>query len=776
MKKIGFYILLLVVGTRAFAQYTEQELTKIINNSTPGELVRENTQLLLVKIYNQSIRIADKLLETDANNANYNYRKGYALLYSKSDYNLAMPYLLKANKAVSKNYDGSSGNETNAPIDAVYHLAHCYHLAEKVDSATILYQKYIDLAPKSNELVAFAEFGIKQCAVAKKAMENPGAYTLKNVGKNINTDYPEYSPVISLDGNSIYFTSRRLWEDSSNFTMTDPASGMYFEDIYHSYKDYNGEWTPAQRMEFCKRSRMEATISVSPDEHTIYTYDDKTGNGDIYYTKFVNGFFEDVQPYDVAGVNTNSWETHLTVSPDGQFLFFVSDREGGLGGRDIYVMKKMPNGEWSQPANMGPEINTVFDEDAPFISVDNKSLYFASNGIKSMGGFDIFLSILNDENKWSPAINLGYPLNSTADDIFYTTTIDGLTGYLTSVRKDGFGDKDIYEIKNDRFQPQNIAVLKGQIRTVEKMPMPDDITVTLSCLSCGTEEPKDLSIRKQDNRFLSTLDGCRKYAVIYKKAGKEFHRENVETNCEGGYQEVNVSILLRLSDMKVIPFEEYFLAGDVNEKGKLIPVNNAKLEWMSAGSDAIVATNYSSADGKFTSDLLKGKSYGDTLQMQVRVTKENYLTQQFDVNEILGDTQTILVHFNLEKTDAGLDIGKVLQLKPINFDLDKSDIRPDAEIELNKIVKIMNENPTIKIELSSHTDCRGSAKYNLALSDRRAKSSAEYIRSRITNPERIYGKGYGETQLLNGCDCSKGSTCTEEEHAVNRRTEFRIVK
>jgi outer membrane protein OmpA-like peptidoglycan-associated protein len=132
----------------------------------------------------------------------------------------------------------------------------------------------------------------------------------------------------------------------------------------------------------------------------------------------------------------------------------------------------------------------------------------------------------------------------------------------------------------------------------------------------------------------------------------------------------------------------------------------------------------------------------------------------------------------LEKPDVGVDLAVVLKLNPIYFDLDKSDIRPDAKVELDKIVQIMNDNPLIKIELGSHTDCRSSKDYNLKLSDRRAISSAEYIKSRISSPERIYGKGYGESKLVNDCACEgkKKSNCSEEDHQANRRTEFKIVQ
>jgi outer membrane protein OmpA-like peptidoglycan-associated protein len=175
---------------------------------------------------------------------------------------------------------------------------------------------------------------------------------------------------------------------------------------------------------------------------------------------------------------------------------------------------------------------------------------------------------------------------------------------------------------------------------------------------------------------------------------------------------------------------------------------------------------------------LKGARFGDQLEYTVKVTKKDYLTQNFEFKTKLAETPHIQLTYLIEKPEVGIDLAKVLKLNPIYFDLDKSDIRPDAEIELNKIVQIMNDNPTIKIELGSHTDCRSSFDYNMKLSDRRAKSSADYIQKRITNPERIYGKGFGESILVNDCECEGKvkSKCSEEEHQANRRTEFKIIE
>ena len=202
-----------------------------------------------------------------------------------------------------------------------------------------------------------------------------------------------------------------------------------------------------------------------------------------------------------------------------------------------------------------------------------------------------------------------------------------------------------------------------------------------------------------------------------------------------------------------------------------------KVEFLDRAGN-VTNTYTTDKNGNFSSNILDKKFFADKIDLKVRLTKEEYMTQTFDVQLTLDEESDVQLTYLIDKPEVGKDITEVLEINPIYFDLDKSDIRPDAEIELNKIVSIMNDNPEIKIELGSHTDCRGSKSYNMSLSDRRAKSSAEYIRQRISKPERIFGKGYGESKLVNHCECEDETrvNCTEEEHQANRRTEFRIVK
>ncbi|MBC9813218.1 PD40 domain-containing protein [Crocinitomicaceae bacterium CZZ-1] len=750
------------------SQYTVEEVNELVKHASESQLVVESSRMLQEDYYYFSEIVVDKLLSIKPESSNYNYRKGFIVLNSRNDFENALNYLEIGTKSVKNNYDMYSAKETSAPSDVYYHLGRCYHLNDQPDKAIEYYNLFIQNSLKKSELVDKAKLGIIQCEVAKKAFSTPKSAKVNNLNTPVNTIFPEYSPVVSLDGKSLYFTSRRPWKNNETEQYRDPKLYQYPEDIYVSIMEANGTWKAPKRLEFCYENINEATIAVSVDEKRIYTYQDVSGAGDIYYSDFLRNQFQILEQLSIQGINTEYWETHCTVTPDGKNIYFVSERPGGLGGRDIYRVVKMADGRWSEPQNLGPTINTPYDEDAPFISIDNKTMYFASNGPNSMGGFDIFVAVRDDNNQWSTPINLGYPINSTGDDLFYTTTVSGNRGYLSSFRKGGKGEKDIYEIETDYLGVQNVIVLNGNLHTIGGAQLPEDAYVLLKCNTCAEPEIR-LSLRPRDGAFLTSLEHCKDYEIIFMKNAQEVvASEQFTTACNKEYQEIYKEAYLG----------DYLLSGTVTAKETGAPIANATVQIINKADNSVLETLTTDTNGMYTSALLKTKKFGDPVNYELKFAYPEHLSVTSQVVESLGKNPHIKRDIQLEKVEIGKDLNDMITIHPIYFDLDKSDIRPDAQIELDKIVKIMNDNPTLTIELGSHTDCRASMQYNLSLSDRRAKSSANYIKKRITNPSRIYGKGYGETKLVNDCACEGDivSDCTEEQHQENRRTEFRIVK
>lgn len=768
MKKL--LLIALLAPFFASAQMTDEEVWKLANTGSEQELVMMSSEMIQQNFLFQAEIIVDRLLVMQPQNANYNYRKGFIEFSARTDYMNGIEHFKIASVGATKNYDAYSHKETGAPYDAYYYLAKCYHLAGELAKANEYYNLFLANTNKGTRLLDMAKVGLAQVDVAKREIANPKSAIVKNIGNTVNGPEADYTPVVSLDGNSLYFTSRRRWEDRPEGKFQDPLLHNYPEDIYVSYIDFEGEWTAPTRLELCVDSLNEATISVSADERRIFVYEDRSGGGDIYYSDILpNDRFEDMRKMNAKELNTEYWETHCSLTPDGQNIYFASDRPGGYGGRDLYRLTRLPNGEWSKAQNMGPNINTPYDEDSPFIAVNNNTLYYSSNGPQSMGGFDVFVTFRDEDNQWSTPANLGYPINSTGDDIYYTTTVDGLRGYLSSFRQDGYGEKDIYEIQNDYLGNTPISSMSGQFLMIDGTPLPEGLDVKLVCKNCDFEDEKNLNPRiKSEGRYFSVLKRCKDYEIQYYQNGELLGKEEFVTLCNNENDEI----------IKNFYLGQYMLAGSVADAKSLAKLEGAKVTLKEPNTNNVIATFIMDSKGGFTSDLIADKVPGDRVQFDVRVEKSDYLTQTFTVDTVLGYSGSLHLDYVLNKQDVGIDIGQLLALNPIYFDVDKSDIRPDAALELDKIVKIMNENPDLKIELGSHTDCRASKSYNMRLSNQRAVSSANYIKERITNPERIYGKGYGESKLVNDCGCEGKvvSDCTEEEHQANRRTEFRIVK
>lgn len=498
--------------------------------------------LMEEKLYAIALPVWLEILQTDTNSANWNYKVGICYLNSANERARSLPYLEKAALKTVKNYNPFSPTEDRAPMDAYYYLAKSYHLNNQFDAAIEYYDKFRKLAGKKHFLNPEVDLGIQMCNNAREIMSKPLTVNITNVGDIVNTSAPEYGPLISLDERALYFTSRRLWLDSSNAEIKDRADGVYFEDIYVSYKDMSGKWGNPEMLNFNRRDDHEATVSLAPDGQTIYLYMDDGGDGNLYQSFLFGETWTAPVPLD-PGINTKSQETHMTVSLDNKTLYFVSDRKGGTGGKDIYFCTRLPNGKWSQPQNIGMAINTPYDEDGPFIHPDGKTLYFSSKGHKSMGGYDIFMSIKNDDGTWAAPENIGYPINTTDDDIFFIISPDGKRAYYSSFRPDGMGDKDIYMVEQPQAMEKQLALIKGYITVPEGEEMPEDIAIIITNNETG-EFVTEIRPLKRNGSFVFVIPPGKNYNISYTADGNEFYNENVYVPLNSDYKEVDKIIAL----------------------------------------------------------------------------------------------------------------------------------------------------------------------------------------------------------------------------------------
>ncbi len=551
MKRLLLLIPVLFLGILVTAQRAPKDFS--------SQFLEAN-RLMEEKFWIQSIEIWKELYESTPQNANVNYKLGYCYLQTANDKLKSLPHLeYAASQKIQDNYDPYDAKETLVPIDASFHLGRAYHLNYEMDKAIAQYQKVMTKVSKKNRLYGMSEHQIQLCNNAKFQVANPQNFIISNVGEVINQATNEYSPVISIDESALFFTSRRLRADSTNQFFVDIDNQEFREDIYVSYKDINGNWMAPELLNINTDSHA-ATISTSPDGQELYIYYDFSGDGQIWKSELIGETWSD--PVKLGSdINTEHWETHITISTDGRELYFVSDRPGGEGNRDIYRCVKLPNDEWSKALNIGPVINTEYDEDSPFLSADGKTLYFGSTGHDGMGGFDIFYSSRGDDGEWSKPVNIGYPVNTVDDDLFFVPAASGKRAYYSSFRKEGFGLKDIYVVDMpDSPVESDLAVLKGYIYAGEGDELPDDTYVRVINEESG--EVTEYRPRQRDGAFVAVLPPCITYRIEYFANAEMVHKDFVNVPCESAYSEIEKEVFL-------LPLN---LAGDGTEQPVAPPV------------------------------------------------------------------------------------------------------------------------------------------------------------------------------------------------------------
>lgn len=514
----------------------------------------------------------------------------------------------------------------------------------------------------------------KKEAVLDNILSKDQDFGIKNLA--INTKYSEFSPMFH-NGDEIVFASAK----DSSFLKTrrykwnnQPYLDLYVSKINLESQDLKSA------IKFSKKINTkyhEASVTFAPDNLTMYFTRNNYGkklkrdqnginNLKIYRSVKINGEWTEAEELPF---NSDEYSTgHPALSPDGKKLYFVSDMPGSIGETDIFVVDVLENGQYSAPKNLGPGINTEQKEMFPFIN--DKKLYFASNGHVGLGGLDVY-EVAYNEDGFKEVLNMGQPINSNKDDFSYIVNEENQKGYFASNRKGGKGDDDIYSFK--RLLVEEVAPNQNAIA-----------------------------------------------GVVTELVTAEIMPQSLVT---------------------------------------LLDENNIKLKEVVTGDD-----------GSFIFEDLEGNT-----KYTLKVTHDTYFDQEIPVTT--KDNELVNVDISIKKLKDLIAIEngiRKLKTDMIYFDFDKFNIRTDASLELEKVVNVMNEYPDMVIKIESHTDSRGNDVYNKYLSDRRAKSTRDYIISRGIEASRIESAtGYGEEQLIN--ECKNGVRCSGTKHELNRRSEIIIV-
>ncbi len=682
MKKIIF-LLIIVLSASASAQNVEFLKENFASNKdglrdaknrleTGDKLFEQGSMFYKLAVYHYFAAN-----QFNPNNALLNYKIGKCYLFSSNKLK-SIPFLEKALKL-------------NPQFDPEIHylLGKAYHLDMQWDKSIAefkFFQKAIKHETAEEILfVADADKHIAECLTGKELVKKPVRVFIDNAGPEVNSQYPDYGTVISADESVMLFTSRRA---NTTGGKIDPGINEYFEDIYSSTKN-NGKWTAALNMGTpINTDDHDANSGVSADGQKFLIYIGKN-NGDLYESELKGVVWSKPERMN-KNINTEYHESSACYSPNGKSVYFVSDKpDGGLGGRDIYISTKDEKGKWGKAVNLGLTINTKYNEEGVFIHPNGKTLYFSSQGHKTMGGYDIFKTVY-ENGLWSEPENLGYPVNTTDDDVFFVMSASGKRGYYSSFNDKGLGEKDIYLITF--LGPEKPMILNNEDNLLASLAAPVKETVIAPIIVIKEAQ-------------LTILKGVITDALTQKPL------------------EATIEI-----------------------------IDNLK-------NEVIASFTSNSFSGNYLVSLPAGKNYG------IAVKKENYLfhSENFDI-PMTAAFQEVVKDVALKN----VTVGSKIILKNIFFDYGKSTIRAESTNELERLTKLLNDVPTLKIEISGFTDSKGSAEFNQKLSENRAKAILDYLIKVSIAADRLTFVGYGKEQPI-------ASNDTDEGRQLNRRTEFKVL-
>ncbi len=690
-------------------------------------------------------------------------------LYDVAAYANAMPRYIKVLKKDSNNND------------ALIKLADCYRRLNDMNNAVKTYEKIISkgIAQPIHKLYyAQALMQTSKYDEAQKYLAEYNADTrgitflqaIKELNKffrdtsyykvkrlPFNSEYNDFSPVIH--NNHIVYTSSRKRAYAENHVNTWTDQGFF--KLYYTTKKSEEKYTKPHVLPYALDNRFNSgPACFSKQSNVIYLTRNNIVNDHIVRAKdgqvkmqlYAATLNKKGTAYEyLLDFKYNNKEynfMHPAISNDGKKFYFVSDIPGGKGGYDIWECTRLGDTSWTAPRNLGEKVNTIGDEAFPYIKDDQ--LFFSSNGLEGIGGYDIFSVYLDTAGfpAGTPK-NIGVPVNSTADDFGIAFYPEGNKGVFSSNRINLKLDDDIFGFTYTKPNKEKyvVQVMDSTLKLLES-------NIDIADSSTGEKT----NYAEKEGTYLLELSPEHNFKINASSNGYYPRNDISYTSPPGGNDTLKI----------ILDKIHYYIAGKVYEKSDQNPaafVDSVLVEITDPDGN-VVYSHLTDATQKYHS----GELLPDT-QYKVTAMKDGYFTQSELVPSIPPGGTIVDLYI------SRIVMQKTIRIENIYFDYDKYDIRPDAAKELDKIVTLLKDNPGIIIELGSHTDCRASKEYNETLSQHRAESSVAYIVSKGIDKSRITAKGYGENQLVNNCSCegTYETPCTEEEHQFNRRTEFKVT-
>ncbi|MDH5475705.1 MAG: OmpA family protein [Cyclobacteriaceae bacterium] len=734
-----------------------------------------------IKNYKEAIPLYLQAIEAGANDAKvyYNTAKSYHGSFDINDRVKAVPFFEKA----------ISGKINPIPKDFYSDMGDAYHLDEQINKAIDAYQKHLKTVDSRDQRsVRDTKRKIEISENALALLAQPIEVTITKMGSNLNTEYTEYNPVVSSDESVIAFTGLR-----PNTGKTRPGD-KFIENIYVSYNE-TGTWSIPEQININSNYNI-GTAGISADGQTMLIFIGGANNtGNLYViekdgSKWTN-------PVSLGSViNSNYLESTASLTPDGNTIYLASNRKNGYGGLDIYKSTKDMNNNWTKPENLGPTVNTKYDEDAPFIHPDQRTLFFTSNGHNTMGGNDIYKTELVNNN-WTRPLNMRYPINTTANDNYFTLTADGRRGYFSSDRKGSTGSQDIYyfDMPEDAGSIA-LTMLKGKILDAEtNKPMPTKIYI----FDSETNQKLDFVYHpnKETGNYLIILPPNKGYDMIIESEGYLPYTLNIDIPNQTYFYQLYQQIYLKtIKQFGVVVGQEVEIKNafydtyqehleDVKKSHEAGLVQNDSIDVYEMMNDLIASddqegveylleliqlatpietVDFSSLDAEKMQEATRTYFYDESDESkfeQRQVGDETifslptmYVTEEAEKQKI--EKEKIKERINYDK--ALLD-----KIVKVYFGSGVSTVDPKYNAQLDEILTILNENEGLGVEISGFASSEGDEDANRLLSNERAKNVLSSLNTKGIVRRRIIAKGYGVT---------KEENVSSEE---SRRVDVKIV-
>ncbi|MFZ6012734.1 MAG: OmpA family protein [Bacteroidota bacterium] len=678
-------------------------------------------------------------------------------------------------------------NGSGIPNTVYFDLGELYLKDENLQKTLEAFTKYKELAKADKAAVAKADRALEICHNAIALMSIPRNIKVNNFGAIINTKYIEYNPVVSADESVMAFTALRPNTGKTR------SGDKFIEEIYISYNNA-GTWSEPKVIPIASEYNV-GTAGISADGQKMLIFMGAvTDPGSLFQINKTGDTWSKPSLIN-STINTPKFlESTASITPDGKTVYFASDRQGGQGGMDIYKTTQQANGTWTAPVNLGPEINSKANEDAPFIHPDQKTLFFTSDGHNTMGGRDIFVTRFAN-NKWTSPENMGYPVNTTANDNYFTLIADGTRAYFSSDRKGGLGAQDIYFLDMPE-DASNIplTMIKGKILNAETgKPLPTKIYL----IDNQTNKKLDFVYDPDPatGNYLIILPPAKNYDMIIESEGFLPYTLNINVPNQDYfyelYQQINLKTIKQFDVVvgQEVQVKNAFYDTDQDVKADLRKTHEAKL--VQGGNVDVydMMLDLMSAQDKDGINYLVGLiehkdpveaiDFDESKNSKIEVANRTYYYDEsdeskFEQKDVGGKTifslPTMIVAEEAKKQkeqpvkkSGEFDKALLSKSAKIYFDAGKSELKPQHNAELDNILSALNKYSDLGVEISGFASAEGSEEMNRDLSNKRAIAVLDYINHRGIVRRRIVAKGYGAT---------RDQTASKEE---GRRVEVRVI-